>query len=371
MYQYPYGNAQQLNLDWILGKIQELESGSGGTADIKEIANALIAASYAVQNYNRSDIVFYNDKLYRANQNITAEPWNAAHWDEILLGDTVANLVRYVGNLDNSQVFNSSTVAGTHTSDALDTLYSALTNIGSFTTAAITTQVDALGSGEYVGTVVGSTTGLPVATSGVILAIVYNTNFKRIFYYPNGGADLAYVLAKSGGTWQSTWTLLPSRNEVDGKVPTTTTVNGKALNTNITLNASNIPNDSTVTGTNVDDALDTLNTTLTNVLNDITPIEITAIVKEEENTTLNSKNVYKLGRLGIIFFNFTTSTSLATNTNLFSGLPGAISAWTFIGDWPEQNQESSFYVTNGGYLRNSGTLAAGHWVIAGTYITAN
>lgn len=122
MYQYPYGNAQQLNLDWILGKLKELESGSGGGVDLEAVSNALIALTYAEQNYNRSDIVFYNGKLYRANQNITAEAWNAAHWDEILLGDTVANLVRYVGSLNNSQVFNSSTVAGTHTSDALNNL---------------------------------------------------------------------------------------------------------------------------------------------------------------------------------------------------------------------------------------------------------
>lgn len=121
MYQYPYGNAQQLNLDWLLGKIQEIQRNQYATT-IEEVANALISASYAVQNYNRSDIVFYNGKLYRANQNITAEAWDSAHWDEILLGDTVANLVRYVSSLDNSQVVNSSTVAGTHTSDALNTL---------------------------------------------------------------------------------------------------------------------------------------------------------------------------------------------------------------------------------------------------------
>lgn len=123
MYQYPYGNAQQLNLDWILSKLKEiLENPSGIGIGLEEIANALISATYAVQDYNRSDIVFYEGKLYRANQNITAEPWNPAHWDEILLGDTVANLVKYISSLNNSQVFNSSNVAGTHTSDALNNL---------------------------------------------------------------------------------------------------------------------------------------------------------------------------------------------------------------------------------------------------------
>lgn len=119
MYQYPYGNSQQLNLDWILNKLKELEAGS---ADLEEIANALISDSYAVQNYNLSDIVFYNGKLHRANQNITAEAWNPAHWDEILLGDTVANLVRAVAGMNSDDVFNESNVSGTYVTDALNAL---------------------------------------------------------------------------------------------------------------------------------------------------------------------------------------------------------------------------------------------------------
>ena len=122
MYQYPYGNAQQLNLDWILNKLKELEIGSGAT--LEEVSNALIALNYAEQNYNLSDIVFHNGKLYSANQNITAEPWNTDHWNEVLLANPVSNLVRYVSALNNSQVYNSSNVAGTHTSDALNNLAS-------------------------------------------------------------------------------------------------------------------------------------------------------------------------------------------------------------------------------------------------------
>lgn len=127
---YPWGNTQQLNLDWILQKIKELEAGSGG-ADLDEVANALISASYSRQAYDRSDIVFHDGKLYRANQAIPApgEVWTPAHWDEILLGDTVSNLVQYVAALSNDQIANSSTVSGTHTSDALNTLKNAIDNI--------------------------------------------------------------------------------------------------------------------------------------------------------------------------------------------------------------------------------------------------
>lgn len=133
---YPWGNTQQLNLDWILQKIKELEAGSGGGgggggADLDEVANALISATYSPsQTYERSDIVYYDGKLYRANQAIPApgEAWTPAHWDEILLGDTVSNLVQYVAALSNDQIVNNSNVSGAHTSDALDNLNGAITD---------------------------------------------------------------------------------------------------------------------------------------------------------------------------------------------------------------------------------------------------
>lgn len=127
---YPWGNTQQLNLDWILQKIKELEAANIGSV-LDEVANALIAASYARQAYDRSDIVFYDGKLYRANQAIPApgEVWTPAHWDEILLGDAVSNLVQYVAALSNDQIVNSSSVSGDHTSDALDTLKNAIDGI--------------------------------------------------------------------------------------------------------------------------------------------------------------------------------------------------------------------------------------------------
>lgn len=126
MFKYPYGDSQQLNLDWILAKIKELdESMAGGTVDLEEVSNALISATFSSSNaYNRSDIVFHNGKLYRANVNIQApgEIWNPAHWDEILIGDALSNVITYLAALSNDQVFNNSNVQGTHTSDALDTL---------------------------------------------------------------------------------------------------------------------------------------------------------------------------------------------------------------------------------------------------------
>ncbi len=139
MYQYPYGNAQQLNLDWILSKIQELEAGST-SVNIEEVANALVSASFdAGVSYRRYDYCFYNGKLYRA-LNDTTGAFNPADWLEVVVGDDIPVLTRLlnavdaslttlqeqVAELDSDDVDNASNVTGTTVSNALDNLNGAL-----------------------------------------------------------------------------------------------------------------------------------------------------------------------------------------------------------------------------------------------------
>lgn len=140
MYQYPYGNAQQLNLDWILSKIQELEAGSASGSDLEEVANVLAAASFdATVPYRRYDYAFYDGKLYRAlNDNLGA--FNPSDWLEVTLGADISVLTRLVNaddaaittlqnrldTLGSDDVANESTVTGTTVSDALGNLNGAI-----------------------------------------------------------------------------------------------------------------------------------------------------------------------------------------------------------------------------------------------------
>ena len=140
MYQYPYGNAQQLNLDWILSKLQELDSGSGGGADLEEVANTLVSASFdATIPYRKYDYAFYDGELYRA-LNDTIGAFNPADWMEVTLGADIPVLTRLVNadsalittlqnqlqNLGSDEVANESTVTGTTVSDALGNLNGAI-----------------------------------------------------------------------------------------------------------------------------------------------------------------------------------------------------------------------------------------------------
>lgn len=143
MYQYPYGNAQQLNLDWILSKLQELESGSSGGADLEEVANALVSASFdATIPYRKYDYAFYDGKLYRA-LNDTIGAFNPSDWLEVTLGADIPVLTRLVNadsallttlqnkvnNLGSDDVANESTVTGNTVTDALGTLNGAITSV--------------------------------------------------------------------------------------------------------------------------------------------------------------------------------------------------------------------------------------------------
>ena len=101
MYQYPYGDTQQLNLDWILTKIKELETGSGNI-DMEEVANTLISATYNASNaYRRYDYCYYNGKLYRCLSDTTGA-FNPADWQEVLIGDDIPILTRLINAVDAS-----------------------------------------------------------------------------------------------------------------------------------------------------------------------------------------------------------------------------------------------------------------------------
>ena len=127
MYEYPYGNSQQLNLDWILNKLKEFEKSGASSADMKSIANAMLSASYdAGSAYAVNDVV-YNDTLetlYICNTAIPVggEPWNATHWVAFRVGEVLTSLFNTIQNLSSDDIANNSNVTGPGLTAALNAL---------------------------------------------------------------------------------------------------------------------------------------------------------------------------------------------------------------------------------------------------------
>ena len=105
MYKYPYGDSQQLNLDWILAKLKELEaSGGSGEADLEEVSNALISLTYNTSTaYRRYDYAFLNGKLYRCLTD-TSGVFDPPAWQEALIGDDLSVLTRWINAIDAAAV---------------------------------------------------------------------------------------------------------------------------------------------------------------------------------------------------------------------------------------------------------------------------
>ena len=103
MYKYPYGDSQQLNLDWILAKLKELETADLGL-DLEKVSNALISLTYNTSTaYRRYDYAFLNGKLYRCLTDTTGA-FDPAAWQEALIGDDLAVLTRWINAIDAAAV---------------------------------------------------------------------------------------------------------------------------------------------------------------------------------------------------------------------------------------------------------------------------
>ncbi len=102
MYKYPYGDSQQLNLDWILAKIKDMEAAEA--SDLETISKVLISLPYnTTTSYRRYDYAFLNGKLYRCLTD-TSGVFNPTAWQEALIGDDLAVLTRWINAIDAAAV---------------------------------------------------------------------------------------------------------------------------------------------------------------------------------------------------------------------------------------------------------------------------
>ena len=111
---YPFSNTAQLNLDWILDelkKLKELAPVVPPTEEIDEIGQALLAGAYdAETEYQKNDYIIQDGKAYRATE-ATTGIFDSTKWREVKIADDLAIITRwsnatntYLNNLNAGQI---------------------------------------------------------------------------------------------------------------------------------------------------------------------------------------------------------------------------------------------------------------------------
>lgn len=233
---YPFSETQQLNLDWILTELKalkELAPTPPPTEEIDEIGQALIAGAYdADTSYQKNDYIVQDGKVYRANA-ATTGTFDPTKWNEVMLGNDLAIITRwadatntYLNNLAASNVANDSSVTGTTVKDVLNNLNGAITNgtllNGMPQTAMRIPANSDLNSYTTAGTYfiysdadAGTIANTPRNASATIYVINRaNANYKAQIYIPTSSIYVYFVRNYNAGSWTNWETILNTNNNI-------------------------------------------------------------------------------------------------------------------------------------------------------------
>lgn len=379
---------------------------------IADTIGSLIADEYdPTKAYIIFDYCIYNSKLYRANGG-TSGDFDPEKWDERNVAYDLTTIQNYlyslnagnvsydgtqtydngtvgaelakISNLKASNIGNDSSVTGTKVKDALNTLLStinalnagniannsnvsgqkvndALNNLLSLiqyctwinynSTQSLTSQIESLphSEGAYFGKIVYSdVVGLPQATSGCVIALNYNVNYKHVYYLPNG-SDTIFLMEQRNGVWTS-WSELPSATAITQIRGDITTISGQisTINSNISTINGNI--------TNLQNALNT----------NTTPSAIT--VETSSDVTSTNPKFFKINKLVVINANLSVANNIPTGVTFITGLPRPTSTtWVLLIN-TSTNVAHPCYVSSAGEMKPSGALTAGQWILCATYV---
>lgn len=104
---YPYSNLNRLNLDWILSELKalkELAPEPTPTIDIQAVAEALVALPFnRNKSYQVYDFISRDGEIWRATEAIVAGgEWDSSKWFKTKIGTDLAVLERWINTINNS-----------------------------------------------------------------------------------------------------------------------------------------------------------------------------------------------------------------------------------------------------------------------------
>lgn len=112
---YPYSNLNRLNLDWVLSELKalkELAPEPAPALDIQAVAEALVALPFDRDTpYQIYDFISRDGEIWRATEAIAAGgEWDSTKWFKTKLGTDLAVLERWINAINNSLTTLQNTV---------------------------------------------------------------------------------------------------------------------------------------------------------------------------------------------------------------------------------------------------------------------
>lgn len=122
---YPYSNLNRLNLDWVLSELKalkELAPEPTPELDIQAVAEALVALPFdSDTSYQIYDFISKDGEIWRATEAIAAGGvWDETKWFKTKIGTDLAVLERWINAINNSLTSLQNTVADLSSADISD-----------------------------------------------------------------------------------------------------------------------------------------------------------------------------------------------------------------------------------------------------------
>lgn len=123
---YPYSNLNRLNLDWILSELKALKElapePTPTEIDIQAVAEALVALPFdSSKSYQIYDFISKDGEIWRATETIAAGGvWDETKWFKTKLGTDLAVLERWINAINNSLTSLQNTVGNLSSIDISD-----------------------------------------------------------------------------------------------------------------------------------------------------------------------------------------------------------------------------------------------------------
>lgn len=204
---YPYSNLNQLNLDWILSELKtlkELAPEPTPTLDIQAVAEALVALPFdSNTSYQIYDFISKDGEIWRATEAIPAgSAWDSTKWFKTKLGTDLAVLERWINAINNSLTSLQNTVADLDSADIADdsdaggaTVKASLNNLKGSIDAKFPVSVANGGTGETTIADAKTAFGFGQLTSGIVTV---NANTTTIINVPNNARALLIAFGSAG-----------------------------------------------------------------------------------------------------------------------------------------------------------------------------